>query len=69
MQERCLAYLTISCRLQGDLDQAHAYAQQGLEAATAEQNPLARLLLPIPVAGPLAAARDPVSSGQRGRGD
>jgi hypothetical protein len=40
LQDRCLAYLTISCRLKADLDQARAYAQQGLEAATAEQNPL-----------------------------
>jgi DNA-binding SARP family transcriptional activator len=39
LQDRCLAYLTISCRMQGDLNQARAYAQQGLEAATAEQSP------------------------------
>jgi DNA-binding SARP family transcriptional activator len=38
LQDRCLAYLSIACRLKGDEGQARAYMERGLEAALTEQN-------------------------------
>jgi tetratricopeptide (TPR) repeat protein len=40
LQDRCLAYLSIACRLRGDEGPARTYTEQGLEVATAEQNSL-----------------------------
>ena len=40
LQDRCLAYLSIACRLKADKGQVRAYTEQGLEAARAEQNPI-----------------------------
>jgi tetratricopeptide (TPR) repeat protein len=39
LQDRCLAYLSIACRLNGDEQQAHICTEQGLKAAIVEQNP------------------------------
>lgn len=38
LQDRCLAYLSIACRLDGDEGQVRAYVRQGLKAAISEQN-------------------------------
>jgi tetratricopeptide (TPR) repeat protein len=40
LQDRCLAYLSVACRLKGDEGQARTYIEQGLEAAITEQNPI-----------------------------
>jgi tetratricopeptide (TPR) repeat protein len=39
LQDRCLAYLSIARRFQGDEGQVRTYAEQGLGIATTEQNP------------------------------
>jgi tetratricopeptide (TPR) repeat protein len=38
LQDRCLAYLSIACHLKGYEGQARTYMEQGLEAATNEEN-------------------------------
>jgi len=40
LQDRCLTYLSVLYRLKGDLGQARAYTERGLEAAAAEGAPL-----------------------------
>jgi tetratricopeptide (TPR) repeat protein len=39
LQDRCLAYLSIACRLKGDEGQARTYADRGLKVAATEHNP------------------------------
>jgi hypothetical protein len=39
LQDRCLAYQQILCRLDGDEEEARSYAEEGLSIATVEENP------------------------------